>query len=515
MKNGFHQGLQRHDPMTTAPTNAFLAPTRGIFRCITTAAVLCAVLDMAGAAQPAQAASLSAGPMAGHRDARSTIIWLQGDAGAKAQVEYWPEDASAGTSAGAGAGARATLGQRKRSAPVALVKADDFTAHLTLTGLQPGTRYRYRVLLDGKEARLPHAQSPAEMPSFSTEMLWQWRKHSFIPAQGHTPPDFTVAFGSCAYANQPPYDRSLAPTGKAYGGDPGIFASIAAKKPDVMLWLGDTLYLREADYSSPSGMASRWRFDRAQPPLQSLLRTGNHYAIWDDHDFGPNDSNASFIYKDASLRLFKRYWANGAGGLPETPGIFRNVSLNDVDFFLLDGRFYRDADAALALPGKSLFGTAQLRWLKNALLASTSRFKVIVAGNQLLKEVPPRIEGWSHFPEERREFLDWLSVNRVNGIVFLSGDRHHTELNKQERHGAYPLYDFTCSPLTAGVHAPSRNEDMSRADPGTVVNQHNFCTLDFSGSWGERRLTMKSFDAAGRELWQREIGAGDLMHARE
>ena len=73
---------------------------------------------------------------------------------------------------------------------------------------------------------------------------------------------------------------------------------------------------------------------------------------------------------------------------------------------------------------------------------------------------------------------------------------------------------FTGSPLTSGVHAPARNEDMSRTDAETVVNQHNFCTLDFSGEWGERRLTMKSFDAAGRELWKREVGANELTHAR-
>lgn len=482
--------------MTMSSTKVFRASAKYVFRLIVTCVALCA-LGVAGAAGTARAASLSAGPMAGHRDARSTIIWLQTDASAKAQIEFWPESTGA------------TPAQRKRSAPAALHSTEDFAANITLTQLQPGTRYRYRVLLDGKEARVQQTLT------FSTEALWQWRKHSFIPAQGHTPPDFTVAFGSCAYFNEEPFDRSLAPTGKPYGTDNGIFASIVAKKPDVMLWLGDYLYLREVDYGSPSGMASRWRFDRSQPQVQSLLRTGNHYAIWDDHDFGPNDSNASFIYKDESLRLFKRYWANGAWGLPETPGVFRNVSVNDVDFFLLDGRYYRDADGAQQLPGKTLFGAAQLRWLKNALLASTSRFKVIVAGNQVLKEVPPRIEGWSHFADERREFLDWLSANRINGVVFLSGDRHHTELNKQERHGAYPLYDFTCSPLTSGVHAPARNEDMSRADAGTVVNQHNFCTLDFSGTWGERRMTMKSFDAEGRELWKREIGASDLMHARE
>ena len=472
------------------PRTRALANPRANVRAI---ALVCAALGFGLASAPGSAATLSAGPMAGHRDARSTIIWLQADAKARAQLEYWPEAAPK---------------QRKRSPPVWLAADDDYAAQIALQQLAPGTRYRYRVLLDGKEAPL------AQPLSFATEALWQWRKHSFMPAQGHTPPDFTVAFGSCVYVNEPPFDRSLAPTGKPYGTNYGIFASIAARKPDVMLWLGDNTYLREADYASPSGMAYRFRHDRALPELQSLLRTGNHYAIWDDHDFGPDDSNASFTYKDQSLRLFQRYWANGAWGQPGVPGIFRAVSLNDVDFFLLDGRFNRDADGAQNLPGKALFGAPQLRWLRNALLASDARFKVIVAGNQSIKEVPPRIEGWSHFSDERREFLDWLGANRVNGVLFLSGDRHHTELNRQERHGAYPLYDFTCSPLTSGVHAPARNEDMSRADADTVVNQHNFCTLDFSGEWGERRLTMKSFDAAGRELWKREIGANDLTHPR-
>ena len=462
------------------------APTKGF------GTALLAALWLAGL--PALGATLTAGPMAGHRDARSTIVWLQADAKAQAQLEYWPEREPA---------------RRRRSAPVSLGAADDYAAQITLEGLTPGMRYRYRVLLDGKEARVPQALG------FATEPLWQWRKHSFIAAEGHTPPDFTVAFGSCVYVNEPPFDRSLAPSGKPYGSNYGIFASIAAKKPDVMLWLGDNTYLREADYASRSGMAYRFRHDRALPELQALLRTGNHYAIWDDHDFGPNDSNGSFIYKDESLRLFKRYWANGAWGQPEVPGIFGSVSLNDADFFLLDGRYNRDADGAQGLPGKAMFGAAQLRWLKNALLASTARFKLVVAGNQILKEVPPRIEGWSNFPDERREFLEWLMLNRINGVLFLSGDRHHTELNRQERQGAYPLYDFTCSPLTSGVHAPVRNEDMSRTDLDTVVNQHNFCTLDFSGSWGERRLTMKSFDAAGKELWKRELGAGELMHTRE
>ena len=458
------------------------------------------------AALPVFAAGLAAGPMAGHRDARSVILWLQGDGKASAQIEYW----RAGAAPRAGAGSKSGAAPRARSTPQPLGAQHDFAAHIELSNLTPGATYHYRVLLDGKEARLPQPLS------FATESLWQWRRHSFIAAQGHVAPDFKVAFGSCVYVNDPPYDRSLNPAG-AFGSGYEIFNSIAAQKPDVMLWLGDNHYLREADYASPSGMAYRYRHDRALPALQNLLRTGHHYATWDDHDYGPNDSNSSFIYKGEALKLFQRYWANGAYGLPETAGVFRVVSLNDADFFLLDNRTHRDSDKLQVSSqdaGKTMLGAAQLRWLKNALLASTAHVKVIVSGGQMLKTTPQQYEGWSNFPGERAGFLDWLTAQRINGVLFLSGDRHHTVLTRQERAGTYPLYDFTCSPLTAGAFAPGKSEDMTHTDADTVVGQRNFCSIDFSGAWNERKLTLKSFDAAGRELWKREINVKELAGAR-
>ena len=272
----------------------------------------------------ALAANLAAGPMAGFSDPQSTLIWLQADARAVARIEYWPQGADR---------------RRLLSTPTQLEADHDFSAQIALSGLVPGTTYDYRVLLDGREARVP------QILSFRTEALWQWQRHSFNPAAGHVPPDFRLAFGACSYFNDPPNDRSLKPGG-AYGGETGIFDSIAARRPDLMLWLGDNTYLRESDYGSPSGIARRYRRDRGLPELQALLRTGNHYAIWDDHDFGPNDSNGSFTHKGEVLRIFQRYWPNGAAGQPETPGIFRAFSHGDADFFLLDGRYHRDADAA-------------------------------------------------------------------------------------------------------------------------------------------------------------------------
>ena len=52
--------------------------------------------------------------MAGHRDARSVILWRQAGAKAIAQIEYWPA-----------AGAE-NLAQRARSAPVVVVHSNQF-----------------------------------------------------------------------------------------------------------------------------------------------------------------------------------------------------------------------------------------------------------------------------------------------------------------------------------------------------------------------------------------------------
>lgn len=460
-------------------------------RCCAFGVLIVGLMFLAAGAASA-GAGLVAGPMAGYRDARSTLIWLQADAAAVARIEFWIEGDTR---------------KRRLSDPIPLVAGADFAAQVVLNDLAPGTVYRYRVLFDGREARVPQSLS------FRTESLWRWQNHSFNPSQGHVARDFRVAFGSCTYVNDPPFDRSLRPGGP-YGGGYGIFARIAERKPDLMLWLGDNTYLREADVGSPAGIAQRYRHDRALPDLQALLRSGNHYAIWDDHDFGPNDSNASFTYKAQVLDIFQRYWANGAGGMPGVPGIFRVVSHYDADFFLLDGRFNRDADGAQGLAGKTMLGAAQLRWLKNALLASSANFRIIVSGSQMLKPVPPKIEGWSNFPDERREFLDWLADNRVPGVLFLSGDRHHTVLTRVPRESAYPLLDFTCSPLTAGAHAPPRGEDMGLTDEGTLAAKRNFCTLDIAGGWADRLLTLRSFDGEGNELWKRDVPARDLRYAK-
>ena len=163
-------------------------------------------------------------------------------------------------------------------------------------------------------------------------------------------------FGSCAYVNDPAFDRP----GTPYGSDHEIFDAMAAKKPALMLWVGDNTYTREVDFHSPSGIRYRYRHDRALPPLQPFLASTHHYATWDDHDYGPNDSDGTFPLKDVSLERLQAVLAGRAYGLRETPGVFQRFQWNDVELFLVDDRYYRKPEGWPAGPGKAC--SAACRW---------------------------------------------------------------------------------------------------------------------------------------------------------
>jgi len=278
-----------------------------------------------------------------------------------------------------------------------------------------------------------------------------------------------------------------------------------------MLWMGDNVYFREPEWSSLEGMSGRYRAYREAPALRKLLRSTAHLAVWDDHDFGPDNSDGSFPMKGAALAAFQRYWANPSYGLPGVPGIFGQVTWGDADFFLLDNRFHRYPNRYPHTPEKAMFGRAQLGWLKQALVASPATFKVIVAGGQFWN-ARNRYETFFGYPVEQRALAEWLVEQRIEGVLFLSGDRHFAELLRRERPGTYPLYEFTSSPLTAGAFRdlPADERENPEAVAGTIVTERSFGWLRFSGPRKERAVTLEAYAADGRLLWQRRIAAAEL-----
>ena len=163
---------------------------------------------------------------------------------------------------------------------------------------------------------------------FQTQELWKWRTD---------PPDVKFIVGSCSYINEPKFDRP----GEPYGSNFEIFKSINKKNPDFMLWLGDNTYLREPDWNSRTGFIKRYSHTRAFPELQPLLASTHHYATWDDHDYGPNNSDGSFWLKETASEIFKLFWGNPNYDITGKGGITGFFQWSDLDFFLLDNRYHR------------------------------------------------------------------------------------------------------------------------------------------------------------------------------
>lgn len=419
---------------------------------------------------------LRSGPLLGPVEVSQARVWLQTRFPAKVQLRYWekgkPETA-------------------RLSTEIDTSEGGDHIAVFTLTALAFGTRYEYEVYLQGRRLARPHALE------FQTQALWRWRTD---------PPPVRVAFGSCAYINDPPYDRP----GKPYGGDYPIFGSIARQSPDAMIWLGDDVYYREADTTTEAGMRRRWAKDRSLPELQELLAATAHFAMWDDHDFGANDADWSFRDREKALEIFRDYWLNPSYGTREAPGVYTRFELSDVEFFLLDGRSYRSPDHARPGPLKRMYGAEQLGWLEDALTGSQATFKVVAGGSQFFNPYTFE-EGMASYPEEQKELLAFLSEARIPGVVFLSGDRHFTEVLKRQLPGGYPLYEYTSSPLTSGTFDPKKEMENPARVPGTLVlGRRNFGLLEVRGKAGERVLTLKAMGVEGDEIWKLEIPEKDL-----
>jgi len=433
--------------------------------------MLLGILMLSSAVQStwAQDNLIQSGPMIGHVSMRSAQFWVQTTQPAQVHLEYAPAD-------------RASDVVWNSSEGVSTVKSSGCTAHLELTGLEPGTDYEVAFVVDGNRLE--------ETVKVATQPLWDYRTD---------PPAFKFVTGSCAYINEEAYDRP----GRPYGGGYEIFESMAEESPDMMLWLGDNIYLREVDFQSYSGFLHRYTHTRSTPEMANLLKSCPNYAIWDDHDFGPNDSDGSWVHADWSRESFKAFWSNPSYGLPEAPRCistaFRFV---DMEFFLLDNRTYR-VNHYNKTNAPQVLGQNQIDWLIQALRKSRAPYKFVVVGGQVLSDAAV-YENVAQFPDERRQILERIEAEDIRGVVFLSGDRHTTELSELTLGNGRKVYDLTVSPLTSGPGHAKDEANTLRVE-GTYVEQRNYAVLSFEGPRKNRICTVEVKSTEGELLWKQNL----------
>jgi alkaline phosphatase D len=293
----------------------------------------------------------------------------------------------------------------------------DYTAVAKVAALKPDTRYFYDVRIN-------------DMPTENGA------RHSFrtFPPVGSRGM-FRIAHGGCAgYA--PENER--------------MWNTILSFEPSAVLLLGDNVYI---DLPRQAGPLHRYTYYQRQsrPEFRRLSNSVPLFATWDDHDvavddiwLGPYRDKPN--WKPTMLQLQKENWNNPSYGDPEWPGCWFEFTIGDVDFFVLDCRYYRTNPFA---DKRTMLGPTQKAWLLDELKKSNATFKVIASSVAWASGAKPGSrDTWDGFPEERDEIYSRIDDNSIGGVVLLSADRHRSDAWKIPRPNGYPLYDLMSARLT-------------------------------------------------------------------
>ena len=331
---------------------------------------------------------------------------------------------------------------------------DDFTARVTVDGLEPSTTYHYRVRFDASEPvsvsgsfRTAPSSDAAEPVRFI--VMGDLGGHGYCREEGKgyaiftemeaLEPDFLVANGDMIYADSE-CAAERAEGGRNVSGD---FPKIDDPAVD---WT-DAAAVREI-------YLAHWRYNRADPHFQSLLSKTSMYSQWDDHEV-INDFGAAWPTWTAAIERdgYPTLVREGRKALfdfhpmrrhPREPDrIYRSFRWGrDVELFLIDARSYRSLNDLADRPDndKTLLGREQLDWLKRGLVSSDATWKIVST------DVPLSIPTGSQahlfgrdafadgtdadysartgFERELTELLMHLDRENVANIVFVATDVH-------------------------------------------------------------------------------------------
>ncbi len=213
-----------------------------------------------------------------------------------------------------------------------------------------------------------------------------------------------------------------------------VWAEIAARVPDLLLLLGDNIYLKRDDHDDPAllraDLDARYAAQLAEPHFAELLaslarRGGRVLATFDDHDSIGDDRGGADIdpaLVEAARAAFHR-WLPCSTNAPE---IYCRYERSDVCVLMLDARSYRSARGA-ETDADGLLGAAQWAWLEAQLASPRPTYTLVCSGSSLHDYGS---ESWHAWPAARRRLVALLRDRP--GVLFLAGDVHDNELGEAD-----------------------------------------------------------------------------------
>lgn len=313
-------------------------------------------------------------------------------------------------------------------------------------------------------------------------------------------PVTVIGAGSCSHANKPM----------------PAWEAISAKDPRVFLHVGDNVY---ADTDDADKMRAAYEELFADAGYARLRQNTHLISVWDDHDYGINDGDRTWAFREMAEKVFHEVYATPADHPRlDRPGLYQSWLIGPSDgplvkLIVLDTRYFKDPwklsseedketigrYAPDDSPEKTLLGQAQWEWLAGE-LESPGHLTIIVSSFQVLP-TEQRFEKWSLFPKQRQKLIELLKTSKVRNAIIVSGDRHLAEISvlpADESGLDFPLYELTASSLNAGM-GPRWSSEPNRLREGQNFTHDNFGLIRVNWSEGPEKpaVTFEICDVKG------------------
>lgn len=317
-----------------------------------------------------------------------------------------------------------------------------------------------------------------------------------------------IAFGSCGHEDH----------------DLPIFNRVVEHEPDLFVFLGDNIY---GDTKNMETLKAKYQMLGDKASFQKLKSNVPIIATWDDHDYGWNDVGRHYEFKKESKEIFMDFWEEPKNSARrDHEGIyhsyiypygdkklqvilldnrtFRDNLLSHTDEYADDRRYFYHLDYTPHIDSDSTFlGEAQWAWLEEE-LQKPADIRLIGSGSQFSIEYNG-YEAWANFPHEQKRLVDLVKKTKANGVIFITGDVHYSEISKLET-DFYPIYDFTSSGLSSTWKFATPNANRIE---GPIMDNH-FGMISINWSAEVPQIKMETWDIRDNQRIEYTIGLDEI-----
>lgn len=280
--------------------------------------------------------------------------------------------------------------------------------------------------------------SEVDSNEIDVDKILDWNetaKGSFCTSSSDRTIDRSIIAGSCRYMlkffNGTWFDDRGDKTFRA------IQQIVENDKPKInqLIMVGDQIYADDLNIIGPDKKVDeylqRYRDVFSQPYIRNLMAQIPTYMTLDDHEiednWPENSTSQEFVTKfPAAIHAYQTYQLSHSPCIPISDGklegtpnhLWYNYSDGCLDVFALDTRTER----SLAESPRRIISEEQFTSLKEWLNDDSKAIKLILSSVPIIGSESS--DKWAGFPEQRFELLNFIAVNSIQKVIFLSGDVH-------------------------------------------------------------------------------------------